>query len=52
LHLNRSVIVTENEAGEKVDVTRIDNDPFALADALRDAGEAPEVTIEATLLGG
>jgi transposase len=48
LHLNRSVVVTENEAGEKVGVTRIDNDPFTLAEALRDAGEAPEVAIEAT----
>ncbi len=27
LHLNRSVVVRENEAGEKVGVTRIDNDP-------------------------
>jgi hypothetical protein len=48
LHLNRSVVVRENEAGEKVGVTRIDNDPLALADALREAGEAPEVAIEAT----
>ena len=31
LHLNRSVVVRENEAGEKVGVTRIDNDPVALA---------------------
>jgi hypothetical protein len=48
LHLNRSLIVCENEAGEKVGVTRIDNDPFALAEALREAGEQPEVAIEAT----
>jgi hypothetical protein len=48
LHLNRSVVVRENEAGEKVGVTRIDNDPLALADAIREAGEAPEVAIEAT----
>jgi transposase len=48
LHLNRSVVVCENEAGEKVGVTRIDNDPLALAEALREAGEAPEVAIEAT----
>jgi transposase len=48
LHLSRSVIVCENEAGEKVGVTRIDNDPLALADALRDAGEHPDVAIEAT----
>ena len=48
LHLNRSVVVRENEAGEKVGVTRIDNDPLALAEALREAGEQPEVAIEAT----
>ena len=48
LHLNRSVVVRENEAGEKVGVTRIDNDPFALAEAIREAGEQPEVAIEAT----
>jgi transposase len=48
LHLNRSVIVCENEAGEKVGVTRIENDPLALAEALRGAGESPEVAIEAT----
>ena len=47
LHLHRSLIVRENEAGEKVGVTRIDNDPLALAEALRDAGEQPEVAIEA-----
>jgi hypothetical protein len=47
LHLNRSVVVRENEAGEKVGVTRIDNDPFALAEAIREAGEQPEVAIEA-----
>ena len=48
LHLNRSVVVRENEAGEKVAVTRIENDPLALAEAMRDAGEQPEVAIEAT----
>ncbi len=48
LHLNRSVVVRENEAGEKVGVTRIDNDPVTLAEALRESGEAPEVAIEAT----
>jgi transposase len=47
LHLHRSLIVRENEAGEKVGVTRIDNSPLALAEALRDAGEHPEVAIEA-----
>jgi hypothetical protein len=29
-------------------VTRIDNEPLTLAEALREAGEAPEVAIEAT----
>ena len=48
LHLNRSVVVREDEAGEKVGVVLIDNDPLALAEALREAGEAPEVAIEAT----
>jgi hypothetical protein len=48
LHLNRSVVVRENEAGEKVGVTRMDNDPLALAEAIREAGEAPEVAIQAT----
>ena len=47
-HLNRSVVVRENKAGEKVRVERIDNDPLALAGAIREAGEAPEVAIEAT----
>jgi transposase len=47
LHLHRSLIVRENEAGEKVGVARIDNDPEALAAAMRDAGEEPEVAIEA-----
>ncbi len=48
LHLQRSLVVREDEAGEKVGTIRIDNDPVALAAALREAGEAPEVAIEAT----
>jgi len=48
LHRLRSLIVRENEAGEEVGVVRIDNDPVALAQALADAGPAPEVAIEAT----
>jgi transposase len=48
LHLQRSLVVRENEAGEKVGSVRIDNDPLALAAALREAGEEPEVAIEAT----
>ena len=48
LHLHRSLIVTENEAGEEVSVQRIDNDPVALSLALAEAGPDPEVAIEAT----
>ena len=47
LHLHRSLIVRENEAGEQIGVTRIDNDPETLAQAMRDWGEGPEVAIEA-----
>jgi hypothetical protein len=46
--LQRSLVVRENEAGEKVGTVRIDNDPLALAAALREAREEPEVAIEAT----
>ena len=48
LHLHRSLIVTENAAGEEVSVVRIDNDPVALSLALAQAGPDPEVAIEAT----
>jgi transposase len=48
LHLRRSLIVRENEAGEKVGTVRIDNDPVALALAVAEAGPDPEVAIEAT----
>src|SRR5436305_15313976 len=48
LHLARSLIVREDEAGTELGVERIDNSPMALADALRDAGPNPEVAIEAT----
>ncbi len=48
LHRRRSVIVREDEAGEELGVVRIDNDPVALANALAEAGEGPEVAIEAT----
>lgn len=48
LHRRRSLIVRQNEAGEELGVVRIDNDPVALAMALADAGETPEVAIEAT----
>jgi transposase len=48
LHLHRSLIVRENEAGEQVGVVRIDNDPVAFSAALAEAGPDPEVAIEAT----
>ena len=48
LHRRRSVIVHKNEAGEVLSVRRIDNDPVNLAAAVRDAGEQPEVILEAT----
>jgi hypothetical protein len=48
LHRRRSVIVREDEAGEELGVVRIDNDPVALTAALAEAGEHPEVAIEAT----
>jgi hypothetical protein len=42
LHLHRSVIVRENAAGEKMGVMRIDNDPLALAEAMREAVSTPK----------
>jgi transposase len=47
LHLRRSLIVREDEAGNEVGVVRIDNDPVALSLALAEAGPNPEVAIEA-----
>jgi predicted NBD/HSP70 family sugar kinase len=43
LHRRRSVIVRMNDAGEILEVARIDNDPVALAMALAEAGPDPEV---------
>src|SRR5437667_462583 len=48
LHRRRSVIVHKNEEGEVLSVRRIDNDPINLAAAVADAGEQPEVILEAT----
>jgi transposase len=48
LHRRRSVIVHKNEAGEVLSVRRIDNDPLTLAAGVADAGEQPEVILEAT----
>jgi transposase len=47
LHRRRSVIVRMNDAGEVVGVSKIDNDPLALALAVAEAGPDPEVVLEA-----
>lgn len=47
LHRRRSVIVRMNYAGDVLDVTKIDNDPVALAMAIAEAGPNPEVALEA-----
>ena len=49
LHRRRSVIVERSHAGETLSVTHVDNDDrLAFAKAVADAGEHPEVVIEAT----
>jgi transposase len=48
LHRHRSVIVRMTEAGERLGVVRIDNDPMTLAAAIAEAGEHPDVVLEAT----
>ena len=48
LHRRRSVIVVLDEDGEELWTRKIDNTPENLAAAVRDAGPAPEVVIEAT----
>jgi transposase len=48
LHRRRSVIVRVNEQGEKLSAIRIDNDPQLVAKAVAEAGENPEVVLEAT----
>jgi transposase len=48
LHRRRSVIVRMTEAGERLGAVRIDNDPMALATAVAEAGEHPDVVLEAT----
>ncbi len=47
LHRRRSVIVRMNDAGEVLDVSRIENDPVALAMTVAEAGPDPEVALEA-----
>jgi transposase len=48
LHRRRSVIVRMDTDGQVLETTRIVNDAERLAAALRNAGEAPEVVLEAT----
>ena len=45
LHRRRSVIVRMTEAGERLGVVRIDNDPMTLAAAIAEAGEHPDVVL-------
>jgi transposase len=48
LHRRRSVIVQTGQGGERLSTTRIDNDPFTLAEQVASWGEAPQVVLEAT----
>ena len=48
LHRRRSVIVRMTDSGERLDGVRIGNDPYALASVMAQAGEHPEVMLEAT----
>jgi transposase len=48
LHRRRSVIVRMDQAGNRLDTARIDNDPMALAEQIAQAGENPQVVLEAT----
>jgi transposase len=48
LHRRRSVIVQMSPDGNRLGVSRIDNDPFTLAEQVASWGEAPEVVLEAT----
>jgi len=48
LHRQRSLIVRDDHRGKELSVTKIENDPLILAQVVAEAGEAPEVVIEAT----
>ena len=48
LHRRRSVIVQMSPEGERLGLTRIDNDPVELARQVGLWGESPEVVLEAT----
>ncbi|KZM68348.1 IS110 family transposase [Nocardia terpenica] len=47
LHRRRSVIVRLDEAGNRIGVVKIANDPAVLTEQIRQAGPAPEVVVEA-----
>jgi hypothetical protein len=48
LHRRRSVIVRLDETGTVLGTTRVLNDPVEFALAVAEAGEGPEVALEAT----
>ncbi len=48
VHRRRSVLVRMTETGERLETTRIVNDPERLAAVMGRAGESPEVVLEAT----
>ena len=48
LHHPRSVIVRLDQAGKLLGIVRVDNDPVQFALAMAEAGEGPEVALEAT----
>ncbi len=48
LHRRRSVIVRLDQAGNVLGSVRVDNDPVEFALAMAEAGEGPEVALEAT----
>jgi transposase len=48
LHRHRSVFVRMTEAGERLGMARVANDPYAFAEQITQMGERPEVVCEAT----
>ena len=51
LHRHRSVLVRMTESGERLGGVRINNDPYAFASVMAEAGVHPEVVLEATYGG-
>jgi transposase len=48
LHRQRSVFVRMDEAGQRLGMARVVNDPYAFADQVEKMGEHPQVVLEAT----